>query len=326
MFKFKEEQKRLALRIFHKPDNGNVIVCSNDGKLLVELRPKNLQKINEVGFFLKNKGSYLALESLNVLKWDGSKPSQGENVEKSRIVFSNGTTKQANISSYDPEKKSLIIESSVQDEAQNQLVLSSIARIQFEAAPTTASKETARVLYSDGMFLRGELITIRDQKVKLKIPSSNQPLSLSLNGCRNIDFPTLSSDAPKTGSRLKWENGQSHGMVTSSNSDGFPLAWSPVGARKEVTLRKESKILITRQSIPRPKATDILNLTDRTAHPVNIERITEDKIHFSAASLPTTLPSSKLKAVNSITEHLGSTLPISSGSWSIAIVLKKRNL
>ena len=300
VLKFKEEQKRLALRIFHKPDNGNVIVCSNDGKLLVELRPKNLQKINEVGFFLKNKGSYLALESLNVLKWDGSKPSQGENVEKSRIVFSNGTTKQAKISSYDPEKKSLIIESSVQDEAQNQLVLSSIARIQFEAAPTTASQETARVLYSDGMFLRGELITIRDQEVKLKIPSSNQPLSLSLNGCRNIDFPTLSSDAPKSGSRLKWENGQSHGMVTSSNSDGFPLAWSPVGARKEVTLRKESKILITRlDPAPRPKATDILNLTDRTAHPVNIERITEDKIHFSASFLPgpTTLPSSKLKAV-----------------------------
>ena len=51
VLKFKEEQKRLALRIFHKPDNGNVIVCSNDGKLLVELRPKNLQKINEVGFF-----------------------------------------------------------------------------------------------------------------------------------------------------------------------------------------------------------------------------------------------------------------------------------
>ncbi|MEK9985656.1 MAG: hypothetical protein VW879_13035, partial [Opitutae bacterium] len=148
MLKFKEEHKKLALRIFHKPDNGNVIVCSNDGKLLVELRPKNLQKINEVGFFLKNKGGYLALESLNVLKWDGSTPSQGENVEKSRIVFSNGTTKQAKISSYDPEKKSLIIESSVQDEAQNQLVLSSISRIQFEAAPTTASQETARVLYS----------------------------------------------------------------------------------------------------------------------------------------------------------------------------------
>ena len=89
-------------------------------------------------------------------------------------------------------------------------------------------------------------------------------------------------------------------MVTSSNSDGFPLAWSPVGARKEVTLRKESKILITRlDPAPRPKATDILNLTDRTAHPVNIERITEDKIHFSASFLPgpTTLPSSKLKAV-----------------------------
>ena len=289
---FQDPQKHLGLRIFYKPAQRHVSICDHHGKLLAEIQTEEPHPTKDIGFLLKNKGADLTLAGLHAMKWNGNRPRPTAQASKTRLLLRDGTERHETVAAFDPATQTLILDAATQEETPATIRLADIARIQFASTPANPG-DTGRIAYADGMFLRGDILSIQDRQLTLRVEAATHPMKLALEGCRSLHWPTSATDIPETDNRLNWDSGHSHGTLAASSADGFPLAWTPIGAKSPTPLRKSTRVQIKRLTpAPIQEATDILNLTDRTAHPVNVQRISEGQVHFTATFLPApaTLP------------------------------------
>jgi hypothetical protein len=137
--------------------------------------------------------------------------------------------------------------------------LSRVDRILNPNAQFSDSIYSSELIYNDDTVIRGELIQLNQNKIKLQTQFSEQPVNCLLAGASYLKFDSGESKAHANDeSQIDLEIGSKFDKMTypggmlrgeiAFNSDGLPLAWNPDGSRSPLELAGVGEVSVERNS------------------------------------------------------------------------------
>mgnify|MGYP001157263666 CR=1 FL=1 len=245
-------QKNVRLRLSYNSDSRKLQIFNTNGNLLVKAEGVHIPVQSQANVSIRNRGENLNIKSMVFYK--GAKRVGQEIVDdkKPRVLMDDGNMYYgqlfvSNQSAY-VEREDMV----VQD-----VDLSEVDRIFNPDSQLSDSPYSSELIYKDDIIIRGEIIQLNRNQVKLQTRFSNLPVDCLLSGASYLKFnsgQTKSGDnarsriESKSGSdfdKMTYPEGKLRGVIT-FNSDSSLLAWSPEGSKSALKLSGIGSVCVER--------------------------------------------------------------------------------
>jgi thiol-disulfide isomerase/thioredoxin len=251
---------RAHLEALYNYPTGEFAIQALDGRELAKITlPKNggypLRIVS-----LTNTGNDLALEQLNISRWNG-RSRQKVDVNKSRVHKSDGTIIYGDVVGYEVDKKQFVVSA---DNAEARVDCAEvICIVQTSAAKTPPSG--FRIGLHDGSRYTGPLVKVEGEKLFLQRRGIDQPLACTTSDVRSlVGLAREARPAVYSKERVgRWESAgiRSHGYLIvatpNSNANATCLVWKPRGSAAGSPLRADvAGRIVYRDPPPKPKTNE----------------------------------------------------------------------
>jgi len=224
---------------------------------------------------------------LRISNWDGSEPRFAAGKEN-RVQMVDGTVHFGAIQSFSPETSSLII---MKEGAELPLPVDQVASLVLavdENAPI-ASRGATHVVWADGGFVSGTLVSIADGRVVLQPTYSESTLSCDLTNALRLGL-TPGQQQSTQSDRLFHAGGSLQGSLVVDGEADAPIQWKPLGGLNASTLKNGGDARFVRadgmkhfSENPEMLASfpDVIYLRNNDVLPCRVEGCTEDQIQLA---------------------------------------------
>ena len=188
---------------------------------------------------LENKGRELVLESLRVRAWDGQPLPHGLDLRSPRLTLDDGRNVPGSVGTVEGDQ---VVLNAIGAGPAARFPLADVDALVFGGGvPWTNLNETT-LTYTDGTFLRGRVVGLKDGSAALKTTFTEAPLTAKLGALRQLFVrgapPTDGAPEPTFKSLDKLVAGDTtlHGRLV-ADGDAVPH-WRPVGGERAATPSK----------------------------------------------------------------------------------------
>ena len=247
-------KKNIRLRLSYDSASRKLQIFNTNGSLLVKAEEVHVPVQTQANVSIRNRGENLNIKSMVFYK--GAKRVNQEIVDtkKPRVLMDDGNMYYGQL--FVANQRSYI-------EREDMLVkdvdLSEVDRILNPNSQLSDSIYSSALIYKDDVVIRGELIQLNQNQVKLKTQFSNLPVDCLLEGASYLKFNSgKSKSGANDESQVELESGSKFDKMTYPdgklrgtivfNSDGSPLAWSPEGSQSALKLSGIGSVSVERNS------------------------------------------------------------------------------
>jgi thiol-disulfide isomerase/thioredoxin len=239
------------------------------------------------GILLRNGEWDLSLRRLRISNWDGSEPRFAAGKEN-RVQLADGTVHFGAIKSFSAETSSLVI---MKEGAELPLPVDQMASLVLavdENAPVAARGAT-HVVWADGGFVSGSLVSIADGRAVLQPTYSQSPLNCDLTNALRLGL-TPGQPQSAQSDRLFHAGGSLQGSLVVDGEADAPIQWKPLGGLNASTLKNGGDARFVRadgmkhfSENPEMLASfpDVIYLKNNDVLPCRVEGCTEDQIQLA---------------------------------------------
>jgi peroxiredoxin len=248
---------RIHLHVFVDQERGHLLVFSQAGKKLAELKLVGPKPVVLPGLALTNLRGDLRLEWLRIGRWSGELPRE-VNADQARIHHGDGTITYGQITRFDTQSQQFVVRSQNGDSAVPAGKVSSV----FLSLPLEERPRALRAVYADGARISGGLVKVENRSLIMAVPGITQMLRLPVEGLRSLLIlehndkaqPRLAGAGYLEGDGLKLP-GQ---LVDGQTQPGAScLVWKPLENGTAAALKPgvAAKIVYKEPPAPRPTQT-----------------------------------------------------------------------
>jgi hypothetical protein len=239
------------------------------------------------GILLRNGEWDLSLRRLRISNWDGSEPRFAAGKEN-RVQMVDGTVHFGAIKSFSAETSSLVI---LKEGAELPLPVDQVASLVLavdEDAPV-ASRGATHVVWADGGFVSGTLVSIADGRVVLQPTYSQSPLNCDLTNALRLGL-TPGQQQSTQSDRLFHAGGSLQGSLVVDGEADAPIQWKPLGGLNASTLKNGGDARFVRadglkhfSENPEMLASfpDVIYLKNNDVLPCRVEGCSEDQVQLA---------------------------------------------
>ncbi|MFO1002235.1 MAG: TlpA disulfide reductase family protein [Planctomycetaceae bacterium] len=239
------------------------------------------------GILLRNGEWDLSLRRLRISNWDGSEPRFAAGKEN-RVQMVDGTVHFGAIQSFSPDTSSLVI---MKEGAELPLPVDQVASLVLavdEDAPIAARGAT-HVVWADGGFVSGSLVSIADGRAVLQPTYSQTPLNCDLTNALRIGLTPGQKESTQS-DRLFHAGGSLQGSLVVDGEADTPIQWKPLGGLNASTLKNGGDARFVRadgmkhfSENPEMLASfpDVIYLKNNDVLPCRVEGCTVDQIQLA---------------------------------------------
>jgi thiol-disulfide isomerase/thioredoxin len=246
---------RIHLHVFLDQSRGHLLVFSQGGKKLAELKLASPKPVALPGLALSNLHGDLRLEWLRIGRWSGELPRE-VNADLARIHRGDGTIAYGRVSRFESANQRFILKS---ENGESAVPASAVTSI-FLSLPSEDRLRALRAVYLDGTRLSGELARVENGALVLEVPGVKSPLRLPIEGLRSLVFLRRDENAqPKGGAgRIELDGLNLPGQLVDGQAQpgATCLVWKPLESKTASALRPgvAAKIIYKEPPPPRPTA------------------------------------------------------------------------
>lgn len=293
-------QTTISLRLYLDRERGRLSVYSVAGRKLGEItdsKPRDAL----AGFYLRNKGAQLQLNSLRVSRWSGA-PPENISTRGSRIHLAEGTAVYGHLTAFDAQSGILTLR---HDGTAESVRLTDVDRIFLaDDEKDVPSDELVQVFFYDGTRITGDLVSIENGSLLIQPEATVKPIGSTLTGVRRLIF-RRPEDLPEDGhDRVHWDGGSLGGTLAGGSTPETAIQWRPVGALNSTTLAPQSRARFVRSEksegiqYDRKRFNDMVFLTTRDVIPCRVKSIKADAISLDTAfAKATRIPGRYVRAI-----------------------------
>jgi thiol-disulfide isomerase/thioredoxin len=261
ILKLDEKTRDVALRVFWDSAEGKVLVYSMKGEKLAGLAASFANtKVNaktpvrEVSqptsrlsdmVQLENKGPDLSVEFLRIRSWDGSVPARLDHT-RPHVDLADGSSIPWMVLRGTAE--SLIIADAVA--GTHTVSWEQVHGIVFKDDPPDHLEEHTGLWFADGGYIEGSLREIKNNEARVQTRFSDAPVHARLDTLKKIELQLKPADEKPLAQMDRLSTGKSFLHGTMDATGGGNPSWTPIGARKPVTINPQSEMEITRRPPP----------------------------------------------------------------------------
>jgi thiol-disulfide isomerase/thioredoxin len=216
---------------------------------MANARPAVAKKeINIVpGLTLKNKGQDLTLDELLLREWNGKLPEEISDVLP-RVELMDGRVLKGSI--VKANDKTFTVKAAKNETTLPWSQLASAHPVKDNFGGTWFTTPRVALSYTDGMWVRGDLVSMTDGRVEMRTSYAAKPVTFQLKGAMRIELRVPpAEDAPKMPpldqfGKLTVGGKTLHGTM---QADGGPMPrWKPIGSTKSVSVLPAKDLEINR--------------------------------------------------------------------------------
>ena len=250
----KGAQKVVRFRLSYDSVTGKLQVLNANGSLLVEVEDVHLPVQAKTNVSIRNRGDNLSVKRMVFYKGANRANQEMIDAKKSRVLMADGKVYYGKL--FVSNQKSFIRSNEM---TRKDVDLSRVDRILNPNAQFSDSIYSSELIYNDDTVIRGELIQLNQNKIKLQTQFSEQPVNCLLAGASYLKFNSGESKAHANGEsqidleigstldKMAYPGGMHRGEIA-FNSDGLPLAWNPDGSRSPLELTGVGEVSVERNS------------------------------------------------------------------------------
>ena len=249
----KKGQKNVRLRLSYDSDLRELQIFNANGSLLVAAENVHVPVETLANVSIRNRGENLQIKSMVFYK--GSKKTSQKQVDSSkpRVLMDDGSVHYGQL--FLANKKAFIETGDMMIQDVN---LSQIDRIFNPNSQLSDSTYSSELIYKDDVVIRGEILELNCNQIKLKTQFSDLPIDCFLAGASYLKFYSSESksdayNGSKVDSKLDpnfdsmtYPGGRLRGEIA-FNSNGFPLAWNPEGSQSALRLSEIGSVSVERK-------------------------------------------------------------------------------
>ena len=248
----KDAQKVVRIRLSYDSVSRRLQVFNANGNLLLEAEDVHLPVQARANVSIRNRGGNLSVKRLVFYKGPNGTDQEMIDAKKSRVLMTDGKVYYGKL--IVANEKSFIQGNEM---TRNDVDLSRVDRILNPNVQFSDSTYSSELIYNDDTVIRGELIQLSQNMVKLQTQFSEQPINCLLAGASYLKFSSGKSKShPNDGSQIGLKNDSQYDKMTypggmlrgeiEFNSDGLPLAWNPEGSRSPLKLTGVGEVSVKR--------------------------------------------------------------------------------
>ena len=290
----KGAQKVVRIRLSYDSVSRKLQVLNANGRLLVEAEDVHLPVQAKTNVSIRNRGDNLSVKRMVFYKGPNRANQEMIDAKKSRVLMTDGKVYYGKF--YVSNQKSFIRDNEM---TRKDVDLSRVDRILNPNVQFSDSTYSSELIYNDDTVIRGELIQLNQNEVKLQTQFSEQPVNCLLAGVSYLKFNSGESKAhANDGSQIDLEIGSKFDKMThpggmlrggiTFNSDGVPLAWNPEGSRSPLKLTGVGEVSVERNpnglsqflSFDKGKYPHLLYLRHGEIIPSSVSYYSKDGVEF----------------------------------------------
>ncbi|MGO9915331.1 MAG: hypothetical protein ACLQIB_11540 [Isosphaeraceae bacterium] len=248
---------RIHLHVFLDQERGHLLVFSQGGKKLAELKLASPKPVALPGLALTNLRGDLRLEWLRIGRWSGELPREVD-AREARIHRGDGTIAYGHVSRFDAKKREFAVKSASGESSVPADKVTSV----FLSLPSEDRPRALRAVYLDGARVSGELVKSENGSLYLLVPGVKSALRLPVEGLRSLVFLRHDDKAQAqsgAAGRIELDGLNLPGQLV----DGQPqtgascLVWKPLESKTASALRSgvAARIIYKEPPPPRPART-----------------------------------------------------------------------
>jgi len=245
---------RLHFHVFLDQERGHLLVFSQGGKKLAELKLASPKPVALPGLAITNLRGDLRLEWLRIGRWSGELPREVD-AKEARIHRGDGTIAYGHVSRFDAKKREFVVKS---ESGESSVPADKVTSV-FLSLPTEERPRALRAVYLDGTRVSGDLVKVENGSLYVLVPGVNGALRLPVDGLRSLLVLRHDDKAqPRSGGagRIELDGLNLPGQLV----DGQPspgascLVWKPTESKTASALRPgvAAKIIYKEPPPPRP--------------------------------------------------------------------------
>ncbi len=222
---------RAHLHVYLDQEKGRILVFSQAGKRLADLKVANPVPTVFTGLSLANVRGDLRLEGLRIGRWSGELPREVKN-DQARIHRAEGSIEYGNVTKYDPATKEFIVRG---ESGESRIAQDKTASV-FLSQPIEEPSRAIRAIYQDGARLSGDLEKVEKGLIWLKVPGFKESLGLPIAGLRSLvtlrHEPANAAARDEVTGRLEMDGLRLPGCLVDSSAQAGSscLVWHPSGS------------------------------------------------------------------------------------------------
>jgi hypothetical protein len=222
---------RAHLQAYLDQQAGRILIYSQGGKALANLKVGGSRSSGHPGLYLANLRGDLRLEWLRIGKWSGELPRE-INVGQSRIHREDGSIVYGEVTGFDPKSREFVVKA---DSGEARIAEGRISSV-FLSMPGDLQARTIRAVYQDGTRLSGDLEKVTNESLVMAVPGMSGRLNLPVAGLRSLVVTRHQDEAPlargETTGRLELDGLRLPGrLVDGRAKEGSScLVWQPLSS------------------------------------------------------------------------------------------------
>ncbi len=245
---------RIHLHVFLDQDRGQLLVFSQGGKKLAELKLAGPRPAALPGLALTNLRGDLRLEWLRIGRWSGELPRE-VNAEQARIHRGDGAITYGHVNRYDAKSREFVIKS---ESGQSTVPADKVSSV-FLSLPLEDRPRALRAVYIDGARYSGELLKIENGSLSMAVPGIKETLHLPIAGLRSLLVMRHDEKAqPRTvgAGRLELDGLSLPGELVDgqSRAGASCIVWKPLESGTSSALKPGVAAKIIYKEPPPPRA------------------------------------------------------------------------
>ena len=195
----------------------------------------------------------LRLEWLRISHWSGELPREVQ-VDQSRIHRSDGSIVYGQVTGFDSSSRTFVIRA---DSRETRIAENQISGV-FLSLPTDETPRAIRAVYQDGTRLSGELESLANESLIMKVAGISETPRLPIAGLRSIVVLKREIDAPLPKSdltgRLELDGLRLPGQLVDGRTEAGSscLVWQPLGSEAASALKPGVSARIIYKEPPQP--------------------------------------------------------------------------
>ncbi len=257
------------LQVYLDQSQGRMLVYSASGRRLADLEV-GTEKMEPGGVVrLTNQRGDVRLSRLRISRWDGE-PLQVIELDKARILRTDGTILYGQIQAYDSETRRFTVRRAEAIESIDQQQVQDI----FVSNGGPPAPSQLRFTRLAGSQVSGDLLKVGDEKVWVRVPGIREPLNVPIESLHALVVLQQSrpSDAPhgRREGRLETEGVCLTGsLVNADVRTGGPLVWQPrhSATASGLSPNVSARIVYREPPLPLPVASNVAAQAKQPARP-----------------------------------------------------------
>jgi thiol-disulfide isomerase/thioredoxin len=246
---------RAHLQAYLDQGNGRLLVFSQNGKQLANLKVGGPKAQALPGLYLANLRGDLRLEWLRISQWSGELPREVK-IDQSRIHQSDGTIVYGQVTAFDAGPGEFVIRG---PSGESRIARDKISSV-FLSMPAEEKPRSIRAVCQDGTRLSGELQKVENGDVVLTVPGIEGSPRVKVAALRSLVLIEHAIDKPlpkddSTG-RLELDGLRLPGRLADGRArkDATCLVWQPLASATASALKPGTSGRIIYKEPPPPAA------------------------------------------------------------------------